>query len=354
MDTKIGKWGVAAVAGLALLTGCDGGDGRKPAAATTSGPAVAAGPAASQVEQQFEKVVSSVLPSVVEIETDQGEGSGVVFDDKGDIVTNAHVVAGARRIQVTTASGGSPLRAELVGAFVADDLAVVKVSGGDLPKPATFGDSGSIRVGQLVLAMGNPLGLSSSVTNGIVSALGRTVSTKQEGAFPGSTVANAIQTSAPINPGNSGGALVNLNGEVVGIPTAAASDPQMGGAAVGIGFAIPSNTVKSIAPQLIRSGKVSASGRAALGVTVRTVIDPVSGQQTAVGVVDVTRDGPAARAGIKPGSLILSVNGKATPNQTALSEVLATLKPGDTAKLEIEQADGAKQTVDVTLGQLPG
>ncbi|GAA2577281.1 trypsin-like peptidase domain-containing protein [Actinomadura fulvescens] len=353
MDTRISRAGVAALAGLALLTGCSGGEGRKAAVAATSAPA-AGGSAASQIEQQFEKVVGTVLPAVVEIDTDQGEGSGVVFDDKGAIVTNAHVVAGARKIEVTTASGGSPLRAELVGTFVADDLAVVRVSGGELPRPAAFGDSGGLKVGQMVLAMGNPLGLSSSVTNGIVSALGRTVSTKQEGAFPGSTVAGAIQTSAPINPGNSGGALVNLNGEVIGIPTAAASDPQMGGAAVGIGFAIPSNTVKSIAPQLIRSGKVGASGRAALGVTVRTVVDRDSGRQTAVGVVDVTKGGAADKAGIRPGSLILSVNGTATPNQTVLSEVLATLKPGDAAKVEIEQPDGTRKTTDVTLGQLPG
>ncbi|MEU5881582.1 trypsin-like peptidase domain-containing protein [Spirillospora sp. NPDC047279] len=353
MDIRITRTGAAALAGLALLTGCSGGSERKAApVAASGGPTVSAVPAATEVEQQFEKVVAAVLPSVVEIETDQGEGSGVVFDDKGAIVTNAHVVAGARKIEVTAASGGTPLQASLVGSFAADDLAVIRVSGGDL-KPAVFGDSGNLKVGQMVLAMGNPLGLTSSVTNGIVSALGRTVSTKREGAFPGSTVANAIQTSAAINPGNSGGALVTMNGEVIGIPTAAASDPQMGGAAVGIGFAVQSNTVKSIAPQLIQSGKVSASGRAALGVTVRTVIDPDSGRQTAVGVVDVTADGPADKAGIEPGDLILSVNGTATPSQTALSEVLATLKPGATTKVEVQHPDGSKATVDVTLGQLP-
>jgi len=348
-------YGAAATAGLLLLAGCSGGGDDKNAtkAAATVSPTVDSGGSAAQTEQQFEKVVATVLPAVVQIETDQGEGSGVVYDDQGDVVTNAHVVAGAQKIEVTAASGGSPLQATLVGSFAADDIAVVKVSGGNL-KPAAFGDSSRLKVGQMVLAMGNPLGLSGSVTNGIVSALGRTVSTKREGDFPGSTVANAIQTSAAINPGNSGGALVNLNGQVIGIPTAAASDPQMGGAAVGIGFATPSNTVKQIAPQLIQTGKVSNSGRAALGVTVRTVVDPDSGQQTAVGVVEVTKGGPADKAGIKPDDLILSVNGTATPNQTALSEALAKQKPGDTAKVEIQSPDGSKKTVDVTLGQLPG
>lgn len=305
------------------------------------------------MEQQFEKVVDAVLPSVVKIQTDQGEGSGVVFDGAGHVVTNAHVVAGAKRIEVTAASGGAPLKAALVGDFAADDLAVVEVTGGSL-KPAAFADSSKVRVGRMVLAMGNPLGLSGSVTNGIVSALNRTVSTKREGAFPGATIGNVIQTSAAINPGNSGGALVTLDGQVIGIPTAAASDPQMGGAAVGIGFATPSNTVKQIVPQLIRSGKVTDSGRAALGVVVRTIIDPRSGAESAVAVVEVTRGGGAAKAGVVPGDLIMSVDGTPTPSQTELAEVLAGLKPGGRAKLEIQTADGARKTVEVALGQLPG
>ncbi|TYK49732.1 PDZ domain-containing protein [Actinomadura decatromicini] len=305
------------------------------------------------MQQQYEQVVDAVLPSVVKIQTDRGEGSGVVFDGNGNIVTNAHVVAGARRIQVTAASGGATLDAQPVGAFAADDLAVVKVKGGTL-KPASWGESGKAEVGQIVLAMGNPLGLSGSVTNGIVSALHRTVSTKGEGAFQGSTIADAIQTSAAINPGNSGGALVALTGQVIGVPTAAASDPSIGGAAAGIGFATPSDTVKRIVPQLIQSGKVSNSGRAALGVTVRTLVDPESGRRTAVAVVQVERNSGAAKAGIAEGDLILSVNGTATPDQTALSSVLAGLKPGDTVKVEVQKEDGSKRQVQVKLGQLPG
>ncbi|WP_141578017.1 S1C family serine protease [Actinomadura sp. WMMA1423] len=347
----------AAAAGALVLTGCSGGSQNaehtgNTAAGQTSPPVSGTG-AGTGLEQQYEKVVDAVLPSVVKIQTDQGEGSGVVFDAQGDIVTNAHVVAGAKRIEVTSSGGGSPAKASMVGAFAADDLAVVRVSGGSL-KPASWGESGKARVGQIVLAMGNPLGLSGSVTNGIVSALHRTVSTKGEGSFQGSTIADAIQTSADINPGNSGGALVTLDGQVIGIPTAAASDPQIGAAAPGIGFATPSDTVKRIVPQLIASGKVSNSGRAALGVAVRTIVDPQTGRRSAVAVVEVQKGGGAAKAGIVPGDLILSVNGTATPDQTALTTVLANLKPGDTVKVEVQKSNGSKQQVQVTLGQLPG
>jgi putative serine protease PepD len=340
-----------AVAGILVLAGCSGGDGEEAGSATpqTSAPLSAS----SELQQQFEKVVDTVLPSVVKIQTDKAEGSGVVYDGQGHVVTNAHVVAGADKIQVTSSGGGATLDAELVGAFQADDLAVLKVNGGNL-KPAAWGDSSKAEVGQIVLAMGNPLGLAGSVTNGIVSALHRTVSTKGEGAFQGSTIADAIQTSAAINPGNSGGALVTLNGEVIGIPTAAASDPSVGGQAAGIGFATPSDTVKLIVPQLIKTGKVSNSGRAALGVTVRTIVDPSSGQRSAVAVVEVQQGSGAAKAGIKPGDLILQVNGTPTPSVTALSSVLANLKPGDTATVQIQKADGSKQTVQVKLGELPG
>ncbi|TDD38002.1 PDZ domain-containing protein [Actinomadura sp. KC06] len=348
---KVKACAAVVAAGALALAGCSGDEGAGTTAAQTSAP-VSAGSAAD-LQQQYEKVVDAVLPSVVKIQTDKGEGSGVVFDGQGNIVTNAHVVAGANKIQVTAASGGSPLDAEPVGAFAADDLAVVKVSGGSL-RPASWGESGKAEVGQIVLAMGNPLGLAGSVTNGIVSALHRTVSTKGEGDFQGSTIADAIQTSAAINPGNSGGALVTLNGQVIGVPTAAASDPSIGAPTAGIGFATPSDTVKRIVPQLIRSGKVSDSGRAALGVTVRTIVDPQSGQRSAVAVVEVQRGAGAAKAGIEPGDLILSVNGTATPDQTALSSVLATLEPGGVANVEIQKPDGTKKRVQVTLGELPG
>src|SRR3569833_1234143 len=334
---------VAVVTGLVLAAGC-GTEARREAR-----PASAGTPVAGDVpEQQFEQVVKKVLPSVVQINTDTGLGSGVVYDDKGDIVTNDHVVAGARRLQVTTPASPPPPPAKLGGEFAANDRAVVRVKNAPLT-PATFGDSGRRAVGQIVLAMGNPLGLSGSVTNGIGSALGRTVSSQHEGTFPGATIAGAVQTSAPLNPGNSGGALVTLANQVVGIPTLTVSDPQIGGAAAGIGFAIPSNTVKLIADQLIASGRVKESGRAAIGAKVRTVVD-IRGDVAGVGVVSVPPGGPAEKAGSRADEVIVSVNGVRTPTTTALAEALASLKPGQKVTVEIQRPDGARKTVTLTLG----
>lgn len=343
----------ALVAGAALAACGTGDQTAAPVAAVNTSPPidVERAESATQIEQLYEQVVSTVLPSVVQIDTDKGEGSGVVFDDAGHIVTNAHVVAGATKFEVVPSSGGKARPAKLVGAFNAGDLAVVKVDAEGL-RPAAFGDSTALKVGQMVLAMGSPLGLSGSVTNGIISATGRTVTSQREGAFPGATIGSAIQTSAAINPGNSGGALVTLNGQVVGIPTLAAGT-RNGARADGIGFAIPSNTVKTIAPQLIKSGKVSNSGRAALGVTIAQTVNMGSGQADGTAVVSVTPGGAAAKAGLQEGDVILSVNGQATTSTTALSEVLANLKPGQTVEVEVRRTD-AKKKFNLTLGELPG
>jgi S1-C subfamily serine protease len=330
----------------ALLAGC-----ATRASSAPGGHAPVSAESATQIERLYEQVVATVLPSVVQIDTDQGEGSGVVFDDRGHIVTNAHVVAGAKRFEVLPSSGGEALPAELVGEFQAGDLAVVLVSGADL-RPARFGDSNALKVGQMVLAMGSPLGLSGSVTNGIISATGRTVSSQREGAFPGATIASAIQTSAAINPGNSGGALVTMNGQVVGIPTLAAGTSS-GTLAAGIGFAIPSDTVKNIAPQLIKFGRVTNSDRAALGVSIAQTYDPVSGESGGIGLVAVIRGGPADKAGLKEGDVILSVNGRPAVSTTALAEILANLKPGRPVKVELRRGT-ARLTVDVILGELAG
>lgn len=331
------------VAALAVATGCASGAQQiQPTQPTPN----------TDLERRFEQLVKGVLPSVVQINTNSGLGSGVVIDDQGHIVTNAHVVVGAQRLHVIPTTGNKTLPARLVGQYAPDDLAVLQVADHSL-RPARFGDSSRLTVGMIVLAMGNPLGLSGSVTNGIISALGRTVTSPREGHFEGGTIADAVQTSAPINPGNSGGALVTLDGSVVGVPAIAATDPSIGGAAPGIGFAIPSNTVKSIVGQLIASGKVTRSGRAALGVSVRSVLN-ARGEAAGVGVVDVTPNGPAEHAGIAPDDLITSVNGVRTPTATELTKTLATLKPGQKVKVELQRPDGHKRTVEVTLGNLPG
>ncbi len=346
---------VATLAGAAVLVaGCSGvaasagtaTPATTPAAASPAATPAAASPAtagaALSLQQDFVSVVHSVSPSVVVIETTSGLGSGIVYDTKGDIVTNAHVTAGSHTFQVTLADGRT-VTGTLVGTFTGDDLAVIHVDATGLT-PATFADSSTLAVGDIALAIGNPLGLQSSVTEGIVSALGRTVSEQNGVALP-----NTIQTSAPINPGNSGGALVDLAGQVIGIPTLAASDPQLGGAANGIGFAISSNTVTDIANQLIADGKVTDSHRAYLGVT---TVD-ASGAPGAV-VYSVVPEGPAASAGIKRGEAITSVDGKPTPDSATLADVLAGLTPGATVKVAVASADGSTSSVEVTLGQLPG
>jgi putative serine protease PepD len=234
--------GLVAIA-VADRSGVEGRSGSGAAlASTTTQSSVAS------LQQQFERVVRIVSPQVVQIQGERGLGSGVVFDDRADVVTNAHVVEGERQF-VVTLSGGDRHPATLVGSDPAHDLAVVHLTGAT-PAAATFADSASAQAGDLVLAIGNPLGLRSSVTQGIVSSLNRSV---PEG--DGNTLSSVIQTSAPINPGNSGGALVDLAGRVIGIPTVAALDPELGGElASGIGFAIPSTTVRQVATSLIASG----------------------------------------------------------------------------------------------------
>jgi putative serine protease PepD len=337
---------------LAGTAGCSAGSSGGGSAAADLSPAtsVPAAGGALGLQSQFERVVRNVLPSVVQITTSQGLGSGIVYDSQGDVVTNAHVVGSATSVQVRAASASRQLPAKVLGVFAPDDLAVIRVQQDATSlRPATFGKSGAVAVGEIVLAMGNPLGLTGSVTDGIVSATGRTVS---EGQGSSAVLISAIQTSAPINPGNSGGALVDLAGRVIGIPTLAASDPQMGGAAVGIGFAIPSDTVTRIAPQLIRSGKVTNSGRAALGITAETVAD-ASGQPAGVGVVKVTPGGPAAKAGIQAGDVVTSVGGTPTPSVDALVSALATRKPGQTVQVKYSR-NGTVHTASVTLTSLSG
>jgi len=338
--------GCAAVAATLALAACGGSShhrahpsGAAPRTATVA-PASADGSAAA-LQQQFIAVINRDAAEVVQISNPHGLGSGVVFDKQGDIVTNAHVVAGGGPYRVTDSRGRS-FSATLVGTFAEDDLAVVRVRGASLPV-ATFASSRNLHVGDIVLALGNPLGLRSSVTMGIISALGRTVSEPNGVVLP-----DVIQTSAPINPGNSGGALVNLQGQVVGIPTLAATDPQIGGAAPGIGFAISSSTVTSIAGQIAKYGHVVRSHRAYLGVEL------AAGLTRGAIVVAVQSGSPAARAGIRPGEVITAIAGQQVAGPEGVAEVLAALHPGQSVSVDLLTPSGARRTVKVTLGQYPG
>jgi putative serine protease PepD len=334
----------AAVAGIALATSSTG-TGKtitrttgSPPSSTTVGLAAPAGVA---LQSAIVDVVHSVSPSVVQIEDRQGLGSGIILDAAGHIVTNNHVVSGATSSTVTT-SNGTRYPAALVGSFAPDDLAVIKISGAHL-KPATFADSSRLQVGDLAIAIGNPLGLRSSVTDGIVSAFRAAVPESNNVTLP-----SVIQTSAAINPGNSGGALVDIEGRVIGIPTLAATDPQLGGSAPGIGFAIPSNLVTQIAGQIVAHGKVVDSRRAYLGIQV----GDTNGSGAFVG--SVTAGGPAAKAGMHVGDVIVSVDGKPISTAAELSEVLTTLKPGRRVPVVVSTQNGRKTTLLVTLGTYPG
>jgi S1-C subfamily serine protease len=327
----------AVVAGVSL----GGGSSSSSSPPTTSHARLRPAPSVLAFQHAITAVVHELSPSVVQIQNAQGLGSGVVFDSNGDIVTNNHVVAGGGPYTVT--AGPRSYGATLVGRFPQDDLAIVRVNGAKLT-PAAFADSSRLNVGDFAIAIGNPLGLRSSVTDGIVSAFRQGVSEGNGIALP-----QMIQTSAAINPGNSGGALADLQGRVIGIPTLAATDPELGGtAAPGIGFAIPSNLVKDIATQLIRFGHVVNSHRAWLGVQI--------GDTNGLGVLvqGITAGGPAAKAGLVSGDVITSVNGKQTPTVDDLTSDVSELRPGKTVTLEVTTQDGAHKTLHLTLGTFPG
>lgn len=312
----------------------------------------------NNIEAVREAVIAKVKPTVVQVNVTTGNGgaigSGVIIDRRGYIVTNDHVVSGAQSIQVVLYDGRK-LTAQLTGTDPADDLAIIKITPPANMAVATIGDSSKLRVGQDVLAIGNPLGITQSVTNGIISALNRTVNEGQGG----STIPNAIQTDAPINPGNSGGALVDMQGNVIGIPTLTAIDPEFNTPANGVGFAIPSNRVSFIAPQIIANGSVTHTGRAALGVQVISVDQTLAAQdnlsvdQGAL-IASVLPNGAAASAGLQAGDVIVQIDNNQITDTNSLGSVLATHNPGDTVAVHIYRGSQQK-TINVKLGELqPG
>ena len=360
MTQRARRAAVAVVAAVAI-----GGSGVAVGAATaapapaavsapaTSAPAISAAAAAGgDARASYADVVRQVLPSVVLISTGEGLGSGVVLDHSGNIVTNAHVAGDATTFKVQVPGDPAPRTASLVGSYPPDDLAVIRVSDPSGLQPARFADSAKAQAGDVVLAVGNPLGLSGSVTSGIISATGRVVAEPATDGRPGATLPDAIQTSAPINPGNSGGALVTTAGEVIGIPTLTAGGTQGGAQVQGIGFAIPSNLARDIAKQLTTAGTVTNSHRAAIGAQVGAATGQ-DGTPAGTGIVTVTSGGPADRAGLRPGDIIRTAGGTPTPDPQALAGVLAAAHPGDHLTLEIARGTG-QLTVSLTLGELPG
>jgi putative serine protease PepD len=351
-----------------------------PAATTQSNgstsPQVIQGNAAAPDWTATAKAVGpSVVSITVQSNQGEGQGSGVIFDGQGHILTNNHVATGAgsnATINVTL-SDGRTYDAKIVGTDASTDLAVLQLTNppSDLV-PITIGDSSQLTVGQPVMAIGNPLGLSGTVTTGIVSALDRPVTTQaseggqgqqgQQGQLPGlqqqgtsdTVVTNAIQTSAAINPGNSGGALVTADGKLIGINSSIASlGSSSGGQSgnIGIGFAIPSNEAKSIADQLIATGTAQ---HAYIGVSASdtTVTDGSSKRQAAL-IQSVSSGTPAAQAGLQAQDAVIAINGEAIDSSEALVANIHEHKVGDTVTVTVLRGS-QKQDIKVTLAARPG
>jgi putative serine protease PepD len=315
-------------------------------------------PATSLAGSSIEHVAAKVVPSVVQLQTDLGsesdEGSGIILSADGLIMTNNHVVSAAdnaatadkgRAHTVVTFADGRTAPFTVVATDPTTDIAVVQAQGVSGLTPIAMGSSGDLRVGQQVVAVGSPLGLESTVTTGIVSALDRPVSTGSPGSQTPATTIEAIQTDASINPGNSGGALVNANGQLVGMNSAMASlgnSPAAQVGSVGLGFAIPVDEAKRVADELISTGKAS---HASLGVQV--------GDDASIHgapIVGVTDGGPAAEAGVSAGVVVTRVDHQIIDNPDALVAALQTKAPGDTITLDYLDPSGAARTAQVMLG----
>ncbi|MET0789856.1 MAG: trypsin-like peptidase domain-containing protein [Cellulomonas sp.] len=307
-------------------------------------------------------IAAGVLPSVVSIQVDgpQGSatGSGFVLRGDGYLVTNNHVIAQAKEAASTTITvtfvDGSEQAATIVGSTSDYDLAVLKVDVEGLT-PLLLGDSDAVVVGDAVVAVGAPLGLAGTVTTGIVSALNRPVSAGEESATDAQAFINAIQTDAAINPGNSGGPLVNAAGEVIGINSAIAQPPgstALVGGSIGLGFAIPSNQVRRTADQLIETGHATYPIIGVLldqrytGEGVQVSADSQSGQQP------ITADGPAERAGIHPGDVILAIDGRPVTDPDELIVAIRARTPGDTIVLHV-RSGSTERDVRVKLDESP-
>jgi putative serine protease PepD len=329
-----------------MLAGCRSkSNNAQPAAVATpasSATAATSAPAGHLLQQEFRSVVKTVSPEVVQIQTNTGLGSGVVFDRKGDTVTNAHVVAGAQTLSVTLSTGAQH-PASIVGINPQNDIAVIRVSGAK-PRPATFR--------RLLQGPGRRHRARDRQPAGpaLERHAGNRLLCRADGVR-GKRRRAAVRhpDQRRDHPGNSGGALVDIEGAVIGIPTLAAIDPEFGETpAPGIGLAIPSNTARNFAAKLIASGSVARTGRAYLGVVITTILTG------GVLVESVQPGGPATKAGIKPGEVIVSVAGQQTPSTDVLTSVLATLRPGQTVPVQVLAPSGQVSTVQVTLGSQPG
>jgi S1-C subfamily serine protease len=384
---KAGPRGLSVVAAVALVAGAAGGAAGRgfvadlPAAPALN-PPVALAQTSGLVDLQtgIQSVSQRVGPAVVEIRTDQGLGSGVIYDASGLILTNGHVVEGANSITVGLGDGRH-FSGKVLGRDSGFDLAVIKIDAQNLPT-ATLGSSAALQPGQFVVAIGNPFGFDHTVTLGVVSGVNRPVSEGQ-----GSYNQPMVQTDTAINPGNSGGPLIDLDGNVIGINTLVGAPD--GTPAPGLGFAVPVDTAKRIAPQLAQDGHVTHSGQPYLGVATGDAGRPsaVPGQPGFPGIpgnpaipgfpaspgnprpapqpaprpsgVDhgaiigrVSPNSAAAQAGLQANDVIVGFDGKDIYNADELLQALVLHKPGDQVSVTIVRG-GQSQNVSVTIGEAP-
>lgn len=309
----------------------------------------------SAAEQVVAEVFNRVAPAVVRIQLQDGLGSGFLIDDQGYIITNNHVVEGRARVQVFF-TGLFETIGDVVGTDPDSDLAVIKVD--EFPEgvqPVPLGDSSALQVGQLTIAIGNPLGQDRTVTTGIVSALGRTLA-ETPGGF---SIGGIIQTDAAINPGNSGGPLLNARGEVIGVNTAIAAVPnQFGGsqASQGIGFAVPVNLVKKVVPALIEQGRYDHPYLGVgIGLPITTLVAQRQGfPAPGLPISPTDPNGPVAQTGLNDEVILVAIDGQeVTSGDDLISYLELQTSPGDTVTLTIVNARGERSEVQVELGARP-
>ena len=309
-------------------------------------PAVSGKPVAPDKGQsRAGKIYAQASPAVVSIRTDAGSGTGFLIDRKGTLVTNAHVVGNASRVVVKFGPDGRSIDGEVKGSDPSSDLAVVTIDPGSAPgnaKPLQFADSRQIRVGDTAIAIGNPFGLDRTATEGIVSGIGRSIK-----APNGFSIDEVIQTDAPINPGNSGGPLLDETGRVMGINSQIATAGGTSQGNVGIGFAVPSNTVREVVPRLEKGDRIA---RPYLGVETTDPTDPNA--PAGAEITSVVPGGPADSAGLNPGDVITELGGEAVQGSSDVSRIVSAKQPGDHVDIRVDRS-GQDVTLDATLQNRP-
>ncbi|HEV7752984.1 MAG TPA: trypsin-like peptidase domain-containing protein [Baekduia sp.] len=351
---RMGKGRIAAVASVAVLAVggaafaagslLDGGGSNGPASPAAL-PAVASKPITpGRGQTRAGAIYAQASPAVVSVRTGTGTGTGFLVDDQGTLVTNDHVVENSKTVSVKFGTDGRILRGTVRGVDPSSDLAVIHINPSDAPsnaKPLQFADSTGVQVGDVAIAIGNPFGLDRTLTEGIVSSLGRTLQAPNN-----YQIDDVIQTDAAINPGNSGGPLLDDGGKVIGVNSQIATNGISNGN-VGIGFAVPSNTVRQVLPGLKQGRTVS---HAWLGVQIDT--NPANITQSGATIGAVTTNGPAENGGVQVGDVVTAVDGKAISDPTGLSSAINHKTPGDHIKLTV-QRNGSKSDLDITLKARP-